>query len=67
MAGLLASGAARKLGEEAGGGLMAGIVARVRRAGQADALDIMDAKPPGVCAGLGKRGGMYLLHVKRRV
>jgi len=27
----------------------------------------MDAKPPGVCAGLGKRDGMYLLHVKRRV
>jgi len=27
----------------------------------------MDAKPPGVRAGLGKRGGMYLLHVKRRV
>ena len=31
VAGLLASGAARELGEEAGGGLVAGMVARVRK------------------------------------
>jgi hypothetical protein len=37
------------------------------RPAPAPALDIADAKPPGVCAGIGKRGGMYLLHVKRRV
>lgn len=33
----------------------------------ASALDIVDAKPAGVRAGLGKRGGMYLLYVKLRV
>ena len=40
VAGLLASGAAREIGREAGGGLVAGIVARVRKVFGADARSV---------------------------
>lgn len=40
VAGLLASGAARELGQEAGGGLVAGIVARVRKVFGSDARSV---------------------------
>jgi hypothetical protein len=40
VAGLLASGAARELGEEAGGGLAAGIIARVRKVFGSDARSV---------------------------
>ena len=40
VAGLLASGAAKELGQEAGGGLMAGIVARVRNVFGSDARSV---------------------------
>ena len=40
VAGLLASGAAKELGQEAGGSLVAGIVARVRKVFGADARSV---------------------------
>jgi hypothetical protein len=40
VAGLLASGAAKQLGEDAGGGLAAGIVARVRKVFGSDARSV---------------------------
>ena len=40
VAGLLATGAARELGQEAGGGLVAGIVARVRKVFGSDARSV---------------------------
>ena len=40
VAGLLASGAAKELGQEAGGGLVAGIVARVRKVFGSDARSV---------------------------
>ncbi len=40
VAGLLASGAARELGQEAGGGLAAGMLARIRKVFGADARSV---------------------------
>jgi len=40
VAGLLATGAAKELGQEAGGGLVAGIVARVRKVFGSDARSV---------------------------